>query len=90
MLGRVQRVVDAQQAALGDSAQQPFHARQHPFRPGFVKELAKAWVLTALGHDQAAQLDRLITADQRLEAPGNVQQHLFDGRALGVLEHQVG
>ncbi|MNN82258.1 hypothetical protein D3C81_1991760 [compost metagenome] len=90
MLRRPQRIVDAQQPALGDPAQQRFHPRQHTLGPCFVEELAKAWVLTALRHDQAAQLDRLITADQRLEPTGNVQQHLFDGRALGVLEHQVG
>ncbi|MNV71081.1 hypothetical protein D3C71_1640790 [compost metagenome] len=90
MLRRTQRVVDAQQPALMRPAQQSFHPRQHALGPGFVEVLAKARVEAALGHDQAAELDRFIAADQRLEATGNGQQHLFHRCPFGVLEQQVG
>ena len=90
VLGRMQRVVDAQQPPLICTPQQRFHRCQHALGPGFVKVFAKAWVQAALGHDQAAELHRLIATDQCLETTGNGQQYLLHRRPFGVLEQQVG
>ncbi|MNJ56070.1 hypothetical protein D3C77_515990 [compost metagenome] len=90
VLRRTQRVVDAQQPALMRPAQQRFHPCQHALGPGFVEVLAKTRVQAALGHDQTAEFDRFITADQRLETTGNGQQHFFHRCPFRVLEQQVG
>uniref|UniRef100_A0A1I8AAZ9 Secreted protein n=1 Tax=Steinernema glaseri TaxID=37863 RepID=A0A1I8AAZ9_9BILA len=90
VLGRPGRLLDTQQAMLVDALQQCLHLAQHAQRAGFEEDLAELGVLGAQGHDQAAELDRLIAVDQRLEAAPDVQQDLLHRRAFGQFEEQFG
>ncbi len=86
MLGRRKGLVDAQRAALVDLAEQALHALQHAHGTGLEEDLREFHVLIAGGHHQAMQVDRLLTVDQTMEPPRDIQQHSLHGHARRQLE----
>ncbi len=86
MLGRRQRFVDAQGAALVDPAEQALHALQHAHGAGFKEDLREFHVLIAGGHHQAMQVHRLLAVDQPMEPPRDIQQHSLHRDVFGQFE----
>ncbi|MNL03952.1 hypothetical protein D3C87_1245040 [compost metagenome] len=84
----IARFIDAQHATLIDLGQQPLHALQHALGASLEEDQRQFRILATQGHDQAMQVQRLVTVDQMMKTAGDVQQHGFHRNAFRQFKKQ--